>query len=215
MSSGSISSAVSARKGLTASGNAVGIIIAAFIGAVLFTLGAGAVLYSNTQRLTTAAERVEHTQDVISSLQRASLLTERVLYRARLFTFDKDDDDLNLARSAANNLVTSSAHIRTLVADNPDQTANSQKLSACASRLSETMTSFSDQAWLPSAQVQECQKTISLMSDQEQLLLTQRTAHSKNRLLTSISTEKKQKPNTKHNQKEQKAKKQRDTIMLQ
>jgi len=189
MSSGSLSSAVSARKGLTAAGNAVGIIIAAFIGAVLFTLGAGAVLYSNTQRLTTAAERVQHTQDVLSSLQRASLLAERVLYRARLFAFSKDDDDLNLARSAANNLVTSSVHIRTLVSDNPDQKANSQTLSSCASRLSETMMQFSEHAAPPTTEVQECQKTISLMSDQEQLLLTQRTAHSKNRLLTSISTE--------------------------
>jgi diguanylate cyclase (GGDEF)-like protein len=37
--------------------------------------------------------------------------------------------------------------------------------------------------------VQGCQKTISMMSDQEQLLLTERTAHSNHRLLTSISTE--------------------------
>jgi diguanylate cyclase (GGDEF)-like protein len=189
MSSGPFSSAVSTRKGLSATGNAVAIIIAAFFGAVLFTLGAGAVLYSNTERLTNAAERVQHTQEVLSSLQRASLLAERVLYRARLYAFDKDEDDLNLARSAANNLVTSSVHIHTLTLDNSDQAANSQALSVCASRLSETMMQFSEQASLPTAQVQECQKTISLMSDQEQLLLTERTAHSKNRLLTSISTE--------------------------
>jgi len=189
MSSGSFSAVLPTRQGPSASRNAVVIIIASFIGAVLFTLGAGAVLYVNTQNLTAAAERVQHTQEVLSSLQRASLLSERILYRSRLFTLDKDDDDLNLARSAANNLVTSSVHIHTLVADNPAQNTNAQSLSACATRLSDMMIRFSRDAALPTVQVQDCQKTISLMSDQEQLLLTERTAHSKNRLLTSVSTE--------------------------
>lgn len=189
MSSGPFNSAASASSGRPTSRNAAGIIVASFIGAVLFTLGAGAVLYINTQNLTAAAERVQHTQEVLSSLQRASLLSERILYRSRLFTLDKDDDDLNLARSAANNLVTSSVHIRTLVSDNSAQATNAQNLSACASGLSETMIKFSQTALLPTVQVQNCQKTISLMSDQEQLLLTERTAHSKNRLLTSVSTE--------------------------
>src|SRR3954447_18065742 len=114
MSSGSFTSAVSTRQGASASRNAVGIIIAAFIGAVLFTLGAGAVLYLNTQQLTAAAERVQHTQEVLSSLQRGSLLAERVLYRSRIYASSGDEDELNMARGAANNLVTSSAHIRTL-----------------------------------------------------------------------------------------------------
>ena len=188
MLSGSPTPAVPARH-RPASGNAVFIIIAAFIGAVLFTLGAGAVLYLNTQKLTAAAERVQHTQDVISSLQRASLLSERVLYRTHLYLLDKEEDDLNLARSAANNLVTSAVHIHTLVSDNPNQTINSQNLSECAARLSNTMARFAANSALPTSNVQDCQKTISLMSDQEQLLLTERTTHSKNRLLTSISTE--------------------------
>jgi len=188
MLSGSPTPAVPARH-RPASGNAVLIIIAAFIGAVLFTIGAGVALYLNTQKLTVAAESVQHTQDVLSSLQRASLLSERALYRSRLYLLDKEDDNLNLARSAANNLVTSSVHIRTLVSDNPNQTANAQNLSACAARLAESMTQFSDHTPLPTNEVQDCQKTISLMSDQEQLLLTERNTSSKNRLLTSISTE--------------------------
>ncbi|MBW8869993.1 MAG: diguanylate cyclase, partial [Acidobacteriales bacterium] len=167
----------------------VAIIIAAFIGAVLFTLGAGAVLYLNTQQLTAAAERVQHTQEVLSSLQRGSLLAERVLYRSRIYASSGDEDELNIARGAANNLVTSSAHIRPLIADNPNQAASSQNLSACAARLSELMKRFSQRSALPTTEVQDCQKAISLMSDQEQLLLNERTAHSKTRLLASISTE--------------------------
>lgn len=60
------------------------IIVAAGVGAVLFTLAAGAVLYNNTRTLTTAAQWVQHTQEVMGSLQRASQQVERVEYRARL-----------------------------------------------------------------------------------------------------------------------------------
>ena len=176
-------------KGGRASGNAVAIIIAAGIGAVLFTLGAGSVLYSNTRTLTTAAQWVQHTQEVLSSLQRATLLAERVEYRSHLYTLDGDEDDLNRARTAANALVTSSAHIRSLVADNQNQIVNVESLSACASHLADSLTGFSQHSGPPTVQVQQCQKIIGLMTDQEQLLLTERTEHSHSRLLTSISTE--------------------------
>lgn len=176
-------------KSRQGSGNAVAIIIAAGIGAVLFTFAAGLVLYSNTQTLTSAAERVQHTQEVLSSLQRSSLLAERVEYRTRLFAFDNDEDDLNRARAAANSLVTSSAHIRSLVSDNPDETANVENLSACAERLSNLLAGFTQHSPIPAVQVQQFQKIVGLMTDQEQLLLTQRTERSQNRLLTSVSTE--------------------------
>lgn len=165
------------------------IIIAAGIGAVLFTLAAGVVLYNNTRTLTSAAQWVQHTQDVLSSLQRASLLAERVEYRSRLYTINGDEDDLNRARTAANALVTSSAHLRSLVSDNPNQAASVDSLSICSSRLADSLNGFSLHSMIPTTQVQQCQKLIGLMTDQEQLLLTERTEHSHNRLLTSISTE--------------------------
>lgn len=177
------------KKGRLGSGNAVAMIIAAGIGAVLFTLAAGAVLYNNTQTLTTAAQRVQHTQEVLSSLQRATLLAERVEYRAHLFTLNNDEDDLDRARAAGNSLVNSSSHIRVLVADNPNQTANVNDLASCAARLSDLTANLTQHSAIPSVQVQQCQKIIGLMTDQEQLLLTERAEHSHNRLLTAISTE--------------------------
>lgn len=177
------------KKGRQGLGHAVAIIIAAGIGAVLFTLAAGVVLYNNTRTLTSAAQWVQHTQDVLSSLQRASLLAERVEYRSRLYTINGDEDDLNRARTAANALVTSSAHLRSLVSDNPNQAASVDSLSNCSSRLADSLNGFSLHSMIPTTQVQQCQKLIGLMTDQEQLLLTERTEHSHNRLLTSISTE--------------------------
>lgn len=159
------------------------------MGAVLFTLGAGSVLYNNTRTLTTAAQWVQHTEEVLNSLQRASLLAERVEYRTRLYALSGDEDDLNRARAAANTLVTSSSHIRSLVADNSNHAASVESLAACASRLADSLTGFSQHSAIPTVQVQQCQKIIGGMTDQEQLLLTERTERSHNRLLTSIGTE--------------------------
>ena len=166
------------------------IIIAAGLGAVLFTLGAGFVLYSNTRTLTGAAERVQHTQDVLSSLQRASILAERVEYRARLFAFNGDEADLNRARSAANALVTSASHLHSLVADNPNQVANIDALSPPAPIACQIFSppSPSTRPSRPS-RCRPVRRAIGLMSDQEQLLLTERTSHSRDRFLTAISTE--------------------------
>ena len=191
MSSSASTSPSQRAKGRTGSVNinTVAIILAAAVGAVLFTLGAGAVLYNNTQRLTSAAQWVQHTQEVLSSLQRASLLTERVEYRTRLYTINGDDDDLSRARGAANALITSAAHIRAQVADNSGQTANVESLAACSSRLSDLVTQFSKTSPVPTLQVQQCQKIIGLMTDQEQLLLTERTKGSQTRLMTSVNTE--------------------------
>lgn len=189
MKPGSSSFPKPSTKGRLGSGNAVAIIIAAGIGAVLFTLAAGAVLYSNTQTLTNASRLVQHTQEVLSALQRAGLLAERIEYRSRLYSFDGDEDDLNRARASANSLVTSAAHLKSLTADNPNQAANVQALTACASKLSDLLAGFTQHSPIPAVPVQQCQKIIGLMTDQEQLLLTERTQHSQNRLLTSISTE--------------------------
>ena len=189
MTSGPPNSAKPSTDSRSGSGNAVAIIIAAGVGAVLFTLAAGSALYSNTQTLTSAAERVQHTQEVLSSLQRASLFAERVEYRARLYTLNADEDDLNRARAAANAFATSASHIRSLVSDNHNQNANAASLESCASQLADSLTGFSQHSTIPTLQVQQCQKTIGLMADQEQLLLTERAETSHNRLLKSISTE--------------------------
>lgn len=182
-------SPASSSKGRLGFSNAAAIIIAAGIGAVLFTLIAGFVLYTNTRTLTTAAQWVQHTQEVLNSLQRASNFTERVEYRSRLYAFDGDEDNLSRARAAANGLNTSAAHIRSLVGDNPNQIASVDSLVSCASRLSDLLVGFTQHSPVPAVQVQQCQKIIGLMTDQEQLLLTERTQHSQNRLLTSVSTE--------------------------
>jgi len=168
---------------------AIAMLIFAAIGSVVFTVAAGGYLYLNTQQLTGAARSVQHTQDVLAALQRATLLAERVEYRARLYALTGDDDELDRARNNANLLTTSAAHLKTLVSDNPEQTRSSADLAACAADLADTLVKWTRQSPLPEIQVQHCQKIIGLMIDREQLLLTDRTQKSQVRVTESVSTE--------------------------
>jgi diguanylate cyclase (GGDEF)-like protein len=169
--------------------SAVTTLTAAAAGAVLVSIVTGLLVYSDTRLLMTANNWVEHTQEVLSTLQRASLLTERVEYRSRFFLLAGDEDQLNRARTAANQLGTSVAHLKALVADSPVQTANAQKLEAGADELIKALNGFSRQSQAPELEIQRCQQTISLMTDREQLLLKERNEKSQSRFFTSVSGE--------------------------
>jgi diguanylate cyclase (GGDEF)-like protein len=156
---------------------------------VLFTVAAGFLVYANTQRLIAAADWVQHSQEVLSSLQRASLLTERIQYRSRLYLLTGQDDQLSRARTSANQLQVAVEHIRSLVADNAVQTSNVQNLAAQAGQLNQILDGFSAQSHEPEKEAEACQATISLMVDVEQSLLKARNLGSQRRSVTSIVSE--------------------------
>jgi diguanylate cyclase (GGDEF)-like protein len=169
--------------------SAVVLLILAAIGAVLLIVLAGMWAYSNTQKLIASAERVQHTQEVIAALQRVSLLQERMDYRTRLYVLTANEEQLTRAKASANQLETTVVRLRLLVADNPNQVANLQSLSACTGDLVSAVNAFTAKATIPDLAMQRCQQTIGLMSDQEQWLLKDRTKGSERNSFASIATE--------------------------
>jgi len=169
--------------------SAVKLLVAAAVGAVLFTLAAGALVYGNTRRLIAAADWVEHTQEVLNSLQRASLLLERIEYRSRLYSLTSNEEQLNRARASANQLDTSIAHLTALVADNLDQLKSLDDLGGCSRELGLSLNSFTTSSILPESQIQRCQQTIGLMTEREQWLLQERNKRSQRSSFASIGTE--------------------------
>jgi diguanylate cyclase (GGDEF)-like protein len=163
------------------------LVLAAIV--ALSTVAAGFLEYANTQRLISAGDWIQHTQEVLSSLQRSSLLAERVEYRTRIYSITGEDDQLNRARTSANNLKTSIAHLETLVTDNPAQVSNVNHLANETDRLNQALSKFDRQSQVPESEVQACQQTISLMIDIEQTLLKERNLGSQRRSFTSIVTE--------------------------
>ena len=169
--------------------SAVALLIAAALGAVVFTIFAGLLVYSNTRSLIAASEWVHHTEKVIASLQQASLLTERIDYRIRLFELSKNEEQLNRARASANQLETVAVHLKMLVADNDYQSGNIGPLEQCSRQLTSTTVEFTGPSTAFDAQLQQCHQVIGLMLDHEQSLLLERNKGSQRSSFTSIGTE--------------------------
>ena len=156
---------------MTGQNSAVVLLIGAAAGALLFMLVAGAFVYANTRSLITSGEWVQHTEDVLATLQRVSLLVERIEYRSRLYVLTGNEEQLSRARASGNQLDTTLAHLKVLVNDSEEQTTRLQNLNACSRYLNQTLSSFTAKSELSSDQIQECQKAIGFMNDREQFLL--------------------------------------------
>src|SRR5258708_615659 len=165
-----LSPSLTMNRQLTDSSRPIAILVALAVGALLLTVAGGILLYVHTQRLTTAVQMVQHSQDVLSSLQRASSLSDRLELRARLYLATGEEDQLNRARTSANLLSATAAHLKTLVEDNPNETKNVENLTSCSTELSGLLNGITVHSSLPVIQIQQCQKTFSLMTDQEQML---------------------------------------------
>jgi diguanylate cyclase (GGDEF)-like protein len=174
---------------ITGPNSAVALLIASTAGAVMLTLLAGFLVNANTRRLIASAALVQHTDEVIASLQRVSLLVERIDYRARLYVLTGNEEQLSRARASANQLDASVVHLRLLVADNPNQSGNMQNLSACTTELATAVNNFTVKSSVSEQAMQLCQQAIGLMSDQEQWLRKERNRGSERNSLTSIGSE--------------------------
>ena len=169
--------------------SSVALLVTAATGALLFTTAAGVLVYGNTRRLISSADWVEHTQDVLASLQRVSLLVERIDYRTHLYLATGNEEQLARAQASANQLETTTVRLKTQVEDSPYQTANVKGLAECSAQLNHTLDDFTAKSQLPETITQRCQQTIGLMVDNEQWLLKDRNKGSQRNSYLSISTE--------------------------
>jgi diguanylate cyclase (GGDEF)-like protein len=169
--------------------SAVALLVSAAIGAVLFTVLAGTLVYANTKRLITSSDWVHHTEDVIASLHRVSLLTERIDYRVRLYVLSNNEEQLSRAMASANQLETSVIHIKMQVADSAYQTANADHLQRCSQDLDSALSDQTKHSFIPDRTMQQCQQAIGLMLDHEQSLLQERNKGSEKNSFNSIGTE--------------------------
>ena len=174
---------------LTRPNSPIALIVAVALASLFFTASAGIFLYRTTQDLIASSTWVEHTKDVLATLQTASFQIERVGNGSRLYTLTKDEDQLNAARSNASAFSTSVVHLRTMVADNQNQTANIEALELCSTDLTRELDRLKTQNLLPREQMLKCRQTIGLISEQERRLLKTRTDASAKGSFLSVAEE--------------------------
>src|SRR5579875_1426862 len=108
----------------------VWLIIAAAIGSALFTLIASLKVYENTKDLIGAASWVEHTQEVMTTLQSATQGLDRIEASTKLYLSTGDDEQIAAAHTGLLRVVTSIQRLHNQVADNPSQAASADELEA-------------------------------------------------------------------------------------
>ena len=169
--------------------SSVTLLLASAAGALALTVAAGVMVYSNTQRLIASSEWVQHTQDVLSTLQRVALMLERIDTRSRLYLATGNDEQRVRVLASANQLETAVVRLRSQVEDNPAQSENAQVLVKCSEDLNRVVQGLTRDSQMPDALMQRCQQTIGLMTDSEQWLLKDRNKGSQRNSYLSISSQ--------------------------
>ncbi|HEU4635798.1 MAG TPA: diguanylate cyclase [Edaphobacter sp.] len=173
----------------SASGKTVRLITLAALGSILFTAGVGFFLFRNTRNLAAAGKWVQHTQEVQLSIQNALYLTQRIDLENRIFRFDQDEEQLNNARKDAIQLQTGITHLKSLVADNAEESANVDALDACSAGAVGELGKIHPEPSLLNHHLLQCRRSLSLMSNQEHELLQERDELSRRSSQISVLTE--------------------------
>lgn len=171
---------------LTGRHSTVSLLVGIAVGSVLFLTVAAWTVYGNSRRLITAAEWVDHTKEVLTALQRVSLLIERIEYRSRLYTLTKNEEQLSRARSSENQLETTLVRLKFLVSDNQVQLATLQRLDTCTRQLSESLNNFDLNTGMAPEPLKQCYEAVGVMTDEEQRLLQERSKGSQRSTSSSL-----------------------------
>jgi diguanylate cyclase (GGDEF)-like protein len=174
---------------LPLSATPVKLILLAAFGSVLFIAGGGFFLFRNTQSLISAGRWVEHTQQVLLSIQGASDMAQRIESGGRFYKVTQDEVQLGASRRYAIQLRTRTARLRDLVSDNPQQAHNLDELEACTSALLHDLSSDPPDVAHADAHTLHCQQILSLMSAQESELLRERDDTTRHRSQVATITE--------------------------
>lgn len=165
------------------------LLILAAVCAIVFICGAGLLVYSNTQRLIRAGDWVEHTHEVLETIQNASRRLDRIESDSRLFQFSHDDNNLRTAQAASLTLQTNVLHLGTMVQDNPQQAESVRELGDDAERLVQALNALRQpDAPSPSAQILNCRRVIAALQEREQTLLDHRGEESKHSSVLTLGS---------------------------
>ena len=164
------------------------LIVLTAIGAVCFTVGGGIILYHNDRSFISASEWVEHSQDVLLSIQGANQETDQIEAEINYSIATKNAEGLQDAETGAIRLQTNASHLKSLIADNRNQDANIQDLLHCSNALVQSLHASGNLDAIK-AETLTCQRTLALMTEQENWLLVERTATSSRRSQMSTVTE--------------------------
>lgn len=150
---------------------------------------ASVLTYNNSRKLISESDWVQHSMEVLATLQHIALLHERMEYGTKYYSLTGSAEQLSVAQLGASQLTTLVPHLQAQVSDSPFQTAQTATLISCSAALNESVSRFTLASKLPAAELKSCQQTIAIMIDHEQLLLADRNGLSRRASLNTVAAE--------------------------
>ncbi len=158
------------------------------LGAIAFTCGGGIFVYNNTQHMIEARDWLDHSHNVLTSLQVEQERLDRVGYSTQLYGATGDVSKLRSARSAAIAMHAGVLNLESLLRDNSSQMRHVQELDARVEDLSQALDAATQSNAVPEHQIEDCRRVIDVVLEEERSLLSQRSDESqKGRDLSLLS----------------------------
>jgi diguanylate cyclase (GGDEF)-like protein len=145
------------------------------LGAIAVTCVGGFIVYTNTQHMIETRDWLDHSHNVLTSLQMELQRLDRVSYEMQLYEATKDPSELRAAQSAAESLHAGVLGVESLMRDNSSQTHHVEELDSKARELSHVLDGSKGPIAIPEHEIQDCRRAISVIQEEERALLRQRS----------------------------------------
>lgn len=154
------------------------LLLVSAIGALIFTVGGGLIVYSNTRHLIEIRNWLDHSQTVLNNLQMESQRLDRLSSSMQLYQATGDTSNLRAAEASAAAMRSGVFTLQNLLQDNPSQEHHVDELATSVEALTHSIESARQSKTVPDRQIQSCRNVISLSEEEERGLLTLRSNES-------------------------------------
>lgn len=156
------------------------------LGALVFTVGGGLIVYSNTRHLIEIRNWLDHSQTVLSSIQTESQRLDRLSSSMQLYQATGDANYLRAAESSVSAIQNGVSSLQNLFEDNTSQRRHADELESSVIALTHAVDTARQSRTVPDQQIQTCHNVLDVIQQEERGLLKQRSNESQDSSVRSL-----------------------------
>jgi diguanylate cyclase (GGDEF)-like protein len=164
----------------------VPLLVLSAIGAFVFTVGGGLIVYSNTRHLIEIRNWLDHSQTVLSNIQLESQRLDRLSSSMQLFQATGDANNLRASEASAAAVQSGVGTLKNLLQDNASQNRHADDLESSVEALSRKVEAARESRTVPDEQIQACRNVLNVIQQEERGLLQERSNESQQSSVQSL-----------------------------
>jgi diguanylate cyclase (GGDEF)-like protein len=162
------------------------LLILSAVGALIFTVGGGLIVYSNTRHLIEIRNWLDHSQAILNNLQMESQRLDRLSSNMQLFQVTGDANNLRAAEGSAAAVQNGVLTLENLLQDNASQKHHADELETLVGALTQTLESARQSKTVPDQEILSCRNVLGVIQEEERGLLKQRSNESQESSVRSL-----------------------------